>query len=1050
MKRVAWVFAVSLTVAGFFPLAWTSSSAQSGSNPTFRSQTDSVEVDVIVTDGQGNAVRGLTKSDFQVTEDGTPQVVTTFSEVVVPTDATPSPSINLDNTDVQTNARSFAGRFYVLALDDLHVDATRSQRVKQSARAFIEQYVSANDLAAVVFTGRSVDAQPFTHNKALLLAAIEKFVGRKLQSATLARNERYRNERTIADAAGARGDAATMPRVADPFDDERAKNASSMLGTLRAVADWFGKVQGRRKSLLLFSEGIDYNLDDIIRPAAYNGPPSAALSLANDVRDTISRTARSNVSIYAVDPRGLATVGEETIGVSSFANQSDPGAGIGPGTIASEVRLSQESLRWLADDSGGFALVNRNDTREAFERIVRDNSTHYLLAYYPPTTVADGKFHRIGVKVSRPGLTVRARSGYAAPTAKAAASTPNTGGLAPELYDALNSPVPVSGVTMRVFAAPFKADRTGASVLVGVELDAAGLSLDKGNKIDVAVAAFRADGKVFGQTSDTLTLNLRPETGIAVEQHGLRFLRRLDLPIGRYQLHAAARDRQRNVRGSVQYDLEVTDLAKESISLSGVVLTSRNSAAVVTARADERLASYLATPPTGIRAFEQDDELVLFVEIYENLDGPIYAVDINTSVSDGFGKTVIVNEDSREPSERRRSGAHYQFVKAVPIAALEPGEYELRLSARARASNSETARRVRFRVVPTGDRPVAAPTVAAAGAARTAGLAVDPERQELIARYRRGEVQSAIASVAKWPSDRIRLRVETAAGSGAASLLDAAHIEAAVMLHSDAALFLATVDQRLSRQHLDAARAFVGNLPDDGPNGFRQRWQAYAVAPYLIQHDLYGATRAAQEGVGRLPRSADFALLQGALLEIGARTETADFRGNWSPTDGFNRYANPTVAHMEDALVAAARTFQHALELNPSLLPARLRLGWVYGLNHSTERAQNELRVVANRTSSRELRYLSHLFLGGLAESEGALESAYEEYEAAHRAYPDAQSAYIALIRSARVTGRSARAEQLTAEYPRRSKSTEDPWWYFSMGFDSELVNWLHARVVER
>ena len=1041
---VRWFTAVALAFAGSLQLLGTSTSAQSGSGPTFKTQTDYVEVDAVVTDAQGNAVRGLTKADFQVLEDGTPQVISTFTEVTVPMEARPSTTAGVTDADVRSNARPFAGRLYVLVLDDLHVDVARSQRVKQSVRLFIEQYVAANDLTAIVFTGRSVDIQPFTSNRALLLAAVDRFVGRKLQSATLARNERYRNERTIADAAAAQG-AAAMPRVEDPFDDERAKNASSMLATLRSVADWFGRVQGRRKSLLLFSEGIDYDLDDIIRPQTYNGSPSAALPIVNDIRDTIARTARANVSIYAVDPRGLATAGEETISVSSFADQSDPAAGIGPGTLGNEVRLSQDSLRWLADDSGGFASVNRNDTSQTFERIVRDNSAHYLFAYYPPPTTPDGKFHRIDVKVNRPGLTVRARSGYTA--TKPATGARNTGGLAPELFDVLNSPVPVSGVTMRLFAAPFKAGRTAASVLVGVELDADGLSLDKGNKIDVAVAAFRADGKVFGPENDTLTLNLRPETRSTVEQRGLRFLHRLELPAGRYQLRAAAHDRQRNVVGSVVYDFDVPDLAKESISISGLVLTSRESASSMTARADQRLSSQLATPPTGIRAFEQEDELVLYSEIYDNSVVPLHAVEITTSVSNDAGETLIVNEDSRETSAASATTAQFPFAKPIPLVALAPGEYALRLGVRSRITNAGADRTVRFRVIPSGERRFPSPTVATPRTTRSPTLSIDSEYLTLITQYMRGQTQGAIASLAKVPSERIRAQSEV---DFSASGLEIGQIEAAAMLHSDVAMFVATADQRLSRQHVDAARALVGTLPDDGPGGFRQRWQAYAVAPYLIQHDLYGAMRAAREGVGRLPRSADFALLQGTLLEISARIETADFRGIWSPTDGINRNASPTVAHMEDALVAAAITFQRALELDPSLMSARLRLGWVYGINHSSERARKELRTVADSTSSRELRYLAHLFLGGLAEGEGDLERAYDEYESAHTAMPDAQSAHIALMHVARVTGRTALVQELAAQYPRRSTSMEDPWWYFSMGFDSELVNWLHARVTAR
>ena len=77
-----------------------------------------------------------------------------------------------------------------------------------------------------------------------------------------------------------------------------------MLYTLRQVAEWFGGIHGRRKSMLFFSEGIDYDLNDIIR--SFDAPPSSASSIMNDIRDTVTMTARSNVSIYAIDPRGLA------------------------------------------------------------------------------------------------------------------------------------------------------------------------------------------------------------------------------------------------------------------------------------------------------------------------------------------------------------------------------------------------------------------------------------------------------------------------------------------------------------------------------------------------------------------------------------------------------------------------------------------------------------------------------------------------------------------------------------------------------------------------
>ena len=177
----------------------------------------------------------------------------------------------------------------------------------------------------------------------------------------------------------------------------------------------------------------------------------------------------------------------------------------------SELRLSQDSLRWLGEETGGFASINQNQYNTAFERIVRDNSTYYVLAYYPATQRRDGKFHRIEVKTTRPGLTVRSRRGYVAPRGNPPAPRP-TKGASNEVIEVLNSPLPVGGLTMRSFAAAFKGTEPNASVVVG-ELLGRNLSLTASNKVEICVAV-DSKGKTFGYRTDNLT-NLRPNRATA-------------------------------------------------------------------------------------------------------------------------------------------------------------------------------------------------------------------------------------------------------------------------------------------------------------------------------------------------------------------------------------------------------------------------------------------------------------------------------------------------------------------------------------------------------
>ena len=198
------------------------SQAQS-QTPTFKLRVDYVEVDVVVTDRQGNLVNDLTQQDFQVLEDGKGQTISAFTHVNIPVERADRPLYsNVPfEPDVKTNETPFDGRVYVMVIDDLHTLFGRSQRVKAAARQFIERRLGANDLMAVVHTQSATDSnQEFTNNKRLLLAAVDRTQGRKLKSATANKTTEYYNTRDIRQS----GDALN-----DPDDMERSFNARNSL-----------------------------------------------------------------------------------------------------------------------------------------------------------------------------------------------------------------------------------------------------------------------------------------------------------------------------------------------------------------------------------------------------------------------------------------------------------------------------------------------------------------------------------------------------------------------------------------------------------------------------------------------------------------------------------------------------------------------------------------------------------------------------------------------------------------------------------------------------
>lgn len=253
---------------------------------------------------------------------------------------------------------------------------------------------------------------------------------------------------------------------------------------------------------------------------------------------------------------------------------------------------------------------------------------------------------------------------------------------------------------MHVFAAPFKGAAPNASVLFGVELRGRDMTVNANSKILLSYIAIDASGKIRGGNTDALTLtNLTAGTKARIEQSGLRMLNRMDLPPGRYQLRIAAHDASGGNVGSVQYDMEVPDFAKAPFSMSGLVLTSGAGSAFPTARADEQLKPMLPGPPIALRSFPQNDEIVLFTEVYDNAGGTPHKVDITTTVTTDEGKVLFKTDETRDSSDLGGKRGGYGYTTRVPMKDLAVGSYVLKVEARSRLKNvNPVSRELQFTV----------------------------------------------------------------------------------------------------------------------------------------------------------------------------------------------------------------------------------------------------------------------------------------------------------------------------------------------------------------
>ena len=666
---------------------------------TFKVEVNYVEIDAIVTDQQGNFVRNLTKDDFVVLEQGKPQSVSLASLVDIPVEKFDPPlfKTKVVEPDVRSNSKEFNGRVFVLVLDDLNTSFSRSARVKLAARQFIEQYLGANDVAAIVQTGGAkATGQEFTSSHERLLRAVNNFMGQKERSATLGRiDEYYRTQGT-----GLSG------RPRDPNEEIRVYKARNTYTVLKNVADYLAGIRGRRKAVVFFSEGVDY---DIYQPIAN--------TYSSDIRqysqDAIAAATRANVSFYGIDPRGLASF-DDAAEIGSIP--TDPSLGLGLSALHDELTISQDSLRTLSDETGGFAAVNSNDFGRSFERIIRDNSSYYVLGYYSNDTKRDGQFRNLKVSVKQPGLEVRARKGYVAAKGRPPAGTPPPAAIAASIAmrETLDSPVPVTGLKIRAFAAPMMGVKPKASVLIVVELEGQALNFKQvdgqsltpkqngpffTNNVEVAIMAMDESGKIRDGAKDIADLKLRPETYSLVMKNGVRLTRRLELPPGGYQLRIGAREANGGLVGSVMYDLDVPDFSKTDLSMGGILLTASSAGRIPTANPDPDFKDILPGSPTAVRVFPAGDQLTLAVDVYDNKGGTPHRVEISTSVTADDGSVVYSAKDERRSEELKGVSGTFGHVTVVPLKGLAPGRYVLKVEAQSLLSKDATAaREVEFTV----------------------------------------------------------------------------------------------------------------------------------------------------------------------------------------------------------------------------------------------------------------------------------------------------------------------------------------------------------------
>jgi VWFA-related protein len=628
--------------------------AAAGQAPSFRSRIDAVTVDAIVTDKQGRPVLDLKPEDFEITENKKPQTVQTFKLIQIDDSERPPSSFVHDITSMDQQQRETARddvRILVVFLDDYHVRVGNSLVVRQQLAKFVSG-LTPDDLVAIMYPLTPVTGLTFSRNHDQTAAAVSNFLGRKYNY--LPTNP-YESQ------------YADYPPEAQEFVRRQVT-----LTALRGLCTYLGTLREGKKQVLYVSEGLSGTLPPGIRTKGQllnTERPQVTdsqryfnqVDVLSDMQLVFSAAARTNTSIYTLDPRGLA-VFDSPINNDFSTLQED------------KINLDeqQDSLKILAANTDGRAIVNRNEPMPELKKMMTDMSAYYLLGYTSTEAPRDGKFHEIGVRVKRKDVEVRARKGYWAYTAEdaARATAPPREGTPVAVENALSTlAVPRDHAVVTWVGSDRAADGKASVTFAWQPLPARGPSSGRGEDPDAV------DHVVLTATSEQGNVVFRGPVARAPQVPTPAGQIAFDSPPGSLRLQIVAENAQGRRVDHEDMAVEVPDY-----TAVGTLITTPAVYRGRTARDIQQIRAAAAPVPVVSREFSRTERLLLRFQAY-GAGGTTPTVGLR--LLNNLGKKMA---DFPAPG-RLPNGV---FESEVGLGSLAPGDYLLEIDAKSGDSNVQS------------------------------------------------------------------------------------------------------------------------------------------------------------------------------------------------------------------------------------------------------------------------------------------------------------------------------------------------------------------------
>lgn len=668
-----------------------------GDDDVVKISTNLIQIDVTVTDGKGKPITDLKPEEVEIYENGEKQKITHFSftssvrAVAEKPVVTGKPGIPVPQQILRPDQ---IHRTIALVVDDLSLSFESAFLTRKALKKFVDEQMQEGDLVAIIRTGAGIGAlQQFTSDRRMLYAAIEKVKWNPAGTGGVSAFAPVQGGNVTSDADA---DPDAIPDI-DPAASARSLQefrntvfSTGTLGALKYVVIGMGQLPGR-KSVILFSDGFKlFETDE-------NGIPVSNLVL-EFLRELVDAASRSSVVFYAVDARGLANTA--LTAEDSISSAED----IGAATQARSEQLldTQEGLSYLAEETGGFAVLNNNDLSKGVRRVLDDQS-YYLVGYEPDSASFDPakrKYNNLSVKVLRKGANVRYRSGFFNVADKPVGVLfPTTASPQAQLEMALVSPFAVSGIDLRLNALFGSDAKTGSFVRSLLHINAGDLKFtdDKdGTKkavFEILAMSFGDNGEIIDQLEKSYTLVLKSEAFKKVLDEG--FVYQFAFPVkkaGAYQYRVAIRDAQGGKIGSASQFIEVPNLGKKHLATSSLVIAN------VTADQWRKMADTTGVHPptnamsdTALRRVRIGTVLRYGLEIYNARLDTLKTPKLTTRVRVfRDGKLILDGKETPVELQGQTDMQHLKTSGALAIGTkLSPGDYILQIIVTDRLAKSK-------------------------------------------------------------------------------------------------------------------------------------------------------------------------------------------------------------------------------------------------------------------------------------------------------------------------------------------------------------------------